>query len=433
MRTAHAMARGGMYDQLAGGFARYAVDASWVVPHFEKMLYDNALLARAYLHLWRLTGDALCRRVAHETCAFLIRDLGTPQGGFASALDADTDGVEGLTYAWTPGWLVDVLDVQDGTWAAALLEVTAQGTFEHGSSTLQLLQDPDDAARWASVRERLLLARGARPQPGRDDKVVAVWNGYAVAALAEASHLLGEPGWLDAATRCAELLHGTHLVEGRLRRVSRDGRVGAPMGVLEDHGGVADGYLALHQATGDAAWLTRAGVLLDLAITHFGDDATACGFHDTADDAEQLVVRPADPTDNATPSGASALAAALVAYAALTGSMPHREAAERALAGAASMVRQVPRFAGWWWATAEAVLAGPLEVAVLDAPELAAVARRGTSPGMVVVVDADSPLTVDRSGPAAYVCSSGVCQLPTTDAGRLAEQVGALPAEASRA
>src|SRR5215211_6115717 len=174
--TGERMARGGIYDQLAGGFARYSVDAQWVVPHFEKMLYDNAQLLRLYTHLWRSTGSALARRVADETAAFLIRDLGTPEGGFASALDADTDGEEGLTYVWTREQIGDEL-------LADLLGVTETGTFEHGTSVLQLRTDPEDAARWAAARADLLARRQARPQLARDDKVVAAWNGLAIAAL----------------------------------------------------------------------------------------------------------------------------------------------------------------------------------------------------------------------------------------------------------
>src|SRR6185312_9455277 len=168
-RTLEAMARGGIYDQLAGGFARYSVDADWVVPHFEKMLYDNALLLRVYLHLWRATGEPWARRVADETAGFLLRDLATPEGGLASALDADTEGVEGLTYVWTPAQLVEVLGPDDGRWAAEQLSVTGQGTFEHGTSTLQRLREPDDVDRLDDVRRRLLAARARRPQPARDD------------------------------------------------------------------------------------------------------------------------------------------------------------------------------------------------------------------------------------------------------------------------
>src|SRR5690242_13627231 len=256
--TAEAMARAGLYDQLAGGFSRYAVDAGWVVPHFGKMLYDNALLLRVYLHLWRETGSALARRVVVGTAEFLRRDLRTAEGGFASALDADADGVEGLTYVWSPDELAAVLG-GDAAWAAGLLGVTAAGTFEHGRSTLQLRDDPDDPARWEDVRSRLLAARAARPQPARDDKVVASWNGLAVAALAEAGALLERPEWLADAEAAANLLLDLHLVDGRLRRTSRNGEVGPHAGVLEDYANAADGLLALHQATGAPRWLAEAG------------------------------------------------------------------------------------------------------------------------------------------------------------------------------
>jgi uncharacterized protein YyaL (SSP411 family) len=228
--TCERMARGGIYDQLAGGFARYSVDGQWVVPHFEKMLYDNALLVRVYLHLFRATGSPAARRVATDTADFLLADLRTPQGGFASALDADTDGVEGLTYVWTPGQLRDVLADEDGAWVAELLEVTPAGTFEGGASTLQMPRDPTDVPRWLRVRARLLAARHARPQPARDDKVVAAWNGLAIAALAECGALLDRPDYVQAAVTAADLLLDLHLVDGRLRRTSRAGIVG---GVIE--------------------------------------------------------------------------------------------------------------------------------------------------------------------------------------------------------
>jgi uncharacterized protein YyaL (SSP411 family) len=292
--TAEQMARGGLYDQLAGGIARYSVDASWTVPHFEKMLYDNALLLRLYAHLARVPGprQRLGRRVAEETAAFLLRDLRTPDGGFASALDADTDGVEGLTYAWTPSHLVEVLGESDGAWAAALLRVTPSGTFEHGSSTLQLPVDPDDPARWERVRAALLAARNRRPQPARDDKVVTAWNGMAVQALAEAGAALGHTDWVAAAGEAADLLLSLHVVDGRLRRSSRDGAVGAAAGVLEDYAFLVEALLALHQATGAAHRLARAVELLDLTLAHFADPAEPGSFFDTADDAEALLHRP---------------------------------------------------------------------------------------------------------------------------------------------
>ena len=415
--TCAAMACGGMYDQLAGGFARYSVDATWTVPHFEKMLYDNALLLRVYLHWWRATGSATAHRVAVETGEFLLRDLRTPEGGFASALDADTDGVEGLTYAWTPAQLHEVLGESDGAWAVAQLDVT--GTFEHGSSVLQRRTEPDDLPRYERVRAALLQARDDRPQPGRDDKVVTAWNGLAVAALAEGGVLLDRPLWTTAAERCADLLRDLHLVGDRLLRTSRDGTAGSAGGVLEDYADLAEGLLALYQVTGDASRLADAGGLLEVVLQHFGDGRG--GFYDTADDAEQLVRRPQDPTDGATPGGTSAAAQALLTYAAITGSARHRTAAEAVLGTLAPLLGRHARFAGWGLAAAEALLAGPAEVVVLDRPDPLRVARLGTSPGAVVVTG--GPLAQGRPTGAAYVCRGYVCELPTTDAEHLREQL----------
>ena len=413
--TLEAMARGGIYDQLAGGFARYSVDAQWVVPHFEKMLYDNALLLRVYLHLWRATGDEWARRVADETAAFLIRDLGTPEGGFASALDADTDGVEGLTYVWTPAQLIEVLGADDGRWAAEQFEVTPEGTFEHGASTMQRLHEPDDVARYESVRARLLAARALRPQPERDDKVVTAWNGLAIAALAEHGVLTGAEASLTAARAAAELLAGTHWVDGRLRRASRDGIAGRHAGVLEDYGDLAEGLLALHQATAEGRWLDLAGDLLDVVAEQFID---IDGWHDTAADAEALVHRPFDPADGPTPAGIAAAAGAAVGYAALAGSPRHRELGEAALSSLVRLVEQAPRAAGWAAAVGEALLAGPLEVAVSGpaGPErdaLAAAARASTSPGAVVVAgDPDAPGVPLLGGPAPRRGPAGCLRVP---------------------
>jgi uncharacterized protein YyaL (SSP411 family) len=441
--TCEAMARGGIYDQLGGGFARYSVDADWVVPHFEKMLYDNALLLRAYTHLWRATGSHLARRVALETADWMLRELRTPQGGLASALDADTDGVEGATYVWTPGQLTDVLGADDGAWAADLLSVTTAGTFEHGASTLQLRHDPADPARWQRVREALLAARNDRPQPARDDKVVAAWNGLAVAGLAEAGALLDRPDLVAAADAVADLLLSVHQVEGRLRRVSRGGVVGHPAGVLEDYADVAEGLLALFAVTGNASRLAAAGELLEVVLTQFGDGDG--GFFDTAHDAAdpQLAPlrRPQDPTDNATPSGQAAAAGALLSFAAYTGSSRHREAAEGALAVYTRLAAGHARFAGWGLAVAEAMADGPREVAVVGDPAdpatrlLHRVALAGTAPGAVVAIGhpgsatgAGVPLLADRplvdGQPAAYVCRHFTCDAPTADPDTLARALG---------
>ncbi|MFC9972769.1 thioredoxin domain-containing protein [Spirillospora sp. NPDC127200] len=422
--TLEAMARGGMYDQLGGGFARYSVDDSWVVPHFEKMLYDNALLARVYAHWWRLTGTPLARRIALETCDWMLHDLRTPQNGLASALDADSEGVEGKYYVWTPDQLREVLGEEDGGYAAGLFEVT--GTFEHGTSVLQLLRDPDDAERYDRVRRTLLAAREERVPPARDDKVVAAWNGLAIAALAECGALLDRPDLVTAARETARLLIDLHVRDGRLVRTSRDGVPGGNAGVLEDYADVAEGLLALHAVTGDAEYVAVAGTLLDTVLDRFGDGQG--GFYDTADDAERLFRRPQDPTDNATPSGQFAAAGALLSYAALTGSQRHRDAATEALSPAGLLAEKHARFAGWGLAVAEAHLAGPLEVAVVGEPgdertrALHQTALMSVSPGAVVSVGAPgsdaSPLLAGRGlvdgAPAAYVCRGFTCRLPVT-------------------
>ncbi|EHR52631.1 thioredoxin domain containing protein [Saccharomonospora marina XMU15] len=434
--TAEGMARGGIYDQLAGGFARYSVDAAWVVPHFEKMLYDNALLLRCYAHLARRTSSALATRVAAETAEFLLRDLRTQEGGFAASLDADTEGVEGLTYVWTPAQLVEVLGPEDGSWAAEVFRVTEEGTFEHGASTLQLPRDPDETARWLRVSTALLEARNGRPQPSRDDKVVTAWNGLAITALAEAGVALERPDWVEAAVSAAELLLDRHLVDARLRRSSRGGVVGEAAGVLEDYACLAEGLLAVHQASGESVWLTQATLLLDTALELFSDDELPGAFHDTAADAEALVHRPSDPTDNATPSGASALAGALLTASALAGpdrAGEYRQACERALDRAGTIVAQAPRFAGHWLSVAEALLAGPVQVAVVG-PDAAArsdllveAAREVHGGGVVLAGPPEAggvPLLADRplvdGNAAAYVCHGYVCERPVTTPQRLA-------------
>ncbi|MGW0595809.1 thioredoxin domain-containing protein [Streptomyces sp. NPDC002776] len=440
--TCERMARGGIYDQLGGGFSRYSVDREWTVPHFEKMLYDNALLCRVYAHLWRSTGSGLARRVALETADFMVGELRTAEGGFASALDADSDDgtgkhVEGAYYVWTPQQLREVLG-EDAELAAQYFGVTEEGTFEEGSSVLQLPQQEGvfDAEKVAGVRARLLAARAGRPAPGRDDKVVAAWNGLAIAALAETGAYFDRPDLVEAAVCAADLLVRLHLDEhAQLARTSKDGQVGANAGVLEDYADVAEGFLALASVTGEGVWLEFAGFLLDHVLTRFVD-AESGALYDTAVDAERLIRRPQDPTDNAAPSGWTAAANALLSYAAQTGSEPHRSAAERALGVVKALGPRVPRFIGWGLAAAEARLDGPREIAVvgpsLDDPATRTLHRTallGTAPGAVVAVGApesdELPLLAGRplvgGEPAAYVCRNFTCDAPTTDPERLRE------------
>ncbi|MEV6173240.1 thioredoxin domain-containing protein [Streptomyces sp. NPDC051954] len=438
--TCERMARGGIYDQLGGGFSRYSVDREWVVPHFEKMLYDTALLCRVYAHLWRATGSELARRVALETADFMVRELRTNEGGFASALDADSDDgsgkhVEGAYYVWTPDQLSEVLG-EDADLAAHYFGVTEEGTFEEGSSVLQLPQREGvfDAAKVDSIKQRLLVARGNRPAPGRDDKVVAAWNGLAIAALAETGAYFDRPDLIEAAVGAGDLLVRLHLDDhAQIARTSKDGRVGANAGVLEDYADVAEGFLALASVTGEGVWLEFAGFLLDHVLARFVDPESGALF-DTASDAERLIRRPQDPTDNAAPSGWTAAAGALLSYAAQTGAEPHRAAAERALGVVKALGPRVPRFIGWGLAVAEALLDGPKEVAVVG-PSLDDEATRalhrtallGTAPGAVIAVGTpesdELPLLKGRplvqGEPAAYVCRNFTCDAPTTDVERL--------------
>ncbi|MER7310184.1 thioredoxin domain-containing protein [Streptomyces halstedii] len=440
--TCAAMARGGIYDQLGGGFARYSVDREWVVPHFEKMLYDNALLCRVYAHLWRATGSGLARRVALETADFMVRELRTAEGGFASALDADSeDGqgrhVEGAYYVWTPAQLREVLGEEDAAFAAGYFGVSDEGTFEEGSSVLRLVRSgrDEDPARVADVRARLLAARGTRVRPERDDKVVAAWNGLAVAALAETGAYFDRPDLIERATEAADLLVRVHMGDtARLCRTSRDGRAGDNAGVLEDYGDVAEGFLALASVTGEGAWLDFAGFLLDIVLERFTGEHGQ--LYDTADDAERLIRRPQDPTDSATPAGWTAAAGALLSYAAHTGSEAHRTAAEGALGVVKALGPKAPRFIGWGLAVAEALLDGPREVAVAGpvGGELHRAALLGRAPGAVVAAGeapeggAEFPLLVDRprvdGAPAAYVCRHFVCDAPATDVTELERKLG---------
>ncbi len=414
-QTCERMARGGMYDQLAGGFARYSVDGQWVIPHFEKMLYDNALLLDVYTQWWAITEEPLARRVAIETADFLLAELRTPEGGFASALDADTEGEEGLYYVWSPDELRQLLG-EDADWVIELCSVT--GTFEHGTSVLQLRRDPVDTTRWHNVQAVLRDARRARTYPGRDDKVVAAWNGLAITALARAGVVLEKPEYVEAAVAAAGLVRDVHLDEsGILHRTSRDGKVGTAHGVLEDYAAFAQACLVLLGVTGDGSWLDLAQTLLDRVLEQFVADGA---FYDTAADAEALVWRPQDATDNASPSGVSLAAEALTTLASVTGSARYEDAAQRALQASSAIAARAPRFAGRALAVAETIASGPLEIAVIgDSAELLRVAVKDAPWGTAVATGlpgSEVPLLAGRDlvkgEPAAYVCQKFTCRLP---------------------
>ncbi len=426
-RTLEAMARGGMYDQLGGGFARYSVDNRWDVPHFEKMLYDNALLLRVYLHWWRQSGAPLAARVARETADFILRELGTAEGGFASALDADSEGEEGTFYVWTPDQLTAALGEDDGDYAVSVFGVGQRGNFEHGTSTLRLDADPPDWDRHLKVVDQLMRSRDSRVRPARDDKVVASWTGLAIAALAEAGVLLDEPRYLDATRAGGRLLVDVHLDDtGALRRVSRDGRAGTPAGVLDDYACVAEGFLALYGATGEAEWYEHARDLTRQIEERFSDGKG--GFFDTASDAEVLLKRPQDASDNAYPSGQGMTSSVLVSMFGLTGDDAYRVAAETLLGRLSGLASQAPRFAGQTLSSIEGLLDGPRQVAVVGAADDArrtALVRAAFAlphPGMVVATGDGETAPVSllehhaliNGKPTAYACHHFVCALPVS-------------------
>ena len=419
----------------AGGFARYSVDAGWVVPHFEKMLYDNALLLRVYTALVARdrvaagpTGGPGDRRLDAPRAAR------PPRAASPRRSTPTPTASRALTYVWTPAQLVEVLGPDDGAWAAGLLQVTPTGTFEHGASTLQLLLDPDDEARWDRVRRCACSRLATRaPQPARDDKVVAAWNGLAIAALAETGALLDRPDLVAAAAAPPTCCCGVHVVGGRLRRVSRDGAVGAPRGVLEDYADVAEGLLALFAVTGDARWLGPRRRTARRRARRGSSDGRG-GFFDTADDARRGAVgarrrrtRPTTPT----PAGLVGRRRRPARLCGLHRLGPHREAAEAALGVYAPARPAHARFAGWGLAVAEALVDGPREVAVVGAAgdpatrAMQSVALRGTAPGAAVAVGDPRRGPGGRRGtlldhrplvggrPAAYVCRHFTCAAPT--------------------
>jgi uncharacterized protein YyaL (SSP411 family) len=438
-KTLTAMARGGIYDQLGGGFARYSVDANWVVPHFEKMLYDNALLLRVYTLWWKVTGSSLAKRIVQETAEFMLRELRTADGGFASALDADSEGTEGAFYVWTPETVTNLLGDANGAWACSLLKVTPSGTFENGFSTLQLLVDPDDDSRWAEIRHTLFAARELRSRPQLDDKIVASWNGLAIAALSEAGVIFDQSSWVAAAESAAELLANVHLGHhgaNRLTRTSRNGVAGSNWGVLDDYANVAEGFLALYQVTANERWFDFAGHLLEAVTKNFSDGSNGYFYTDAA--APGLVQRPKNIYDNAEPSGWFALAKALITHSALTGSTEYRALAESALVPVRKMAGTSPMSIGWGLVATQSLLCGPEQAVIIGTDtderrnQFVWEAWKSSKPGSVIVFGGPNaktsvPLLWDRpmlgDGPTAYLCREFICEQPTNDQTAFQEQL----------
>jgi uncharacterized protein YyaL (SSP411 family) len=407
--TLDGMRTGGMYDLVGGGFHRYSVDPQWLVPHFEKMLYDNALLIPAYLHAFVLTGEPSYRGVVEDTIEYALRELRLGGGGFASAQDADTDGVEGLTFTWTAEELAEAV----GPGREDLLQ-----PFEHGRSILRGRLGAEERARLFEVRER-------RPKPLRDDKAIAAWNGLMLAALAEAGRRLDRADWLEAARELAEFLLGPLSDDGRLHRTWRGG-VAKGTGYLEDYANVAHGLYELHVATGELRWLYEAHRLALLAVELFADDELG-GFFLTPSDGEQLVARQKDLDDNPTPSGNSMLAFVLLRLARIWGD----DELERRAVGVLRLVRdvipQAPSAFGWALCALDLHLSPPREIAIVGGPDsdVARAALRGLDSNAVVAFGPadDVPLLAGKTRvegrPAVFVCERFACRAPVTDAALL--------------
>ena len=426
LHTLRAMAGAGMYDQIGGGFARYSVDERWLVPHFEKMLYDNALLARAYLHGWQVSGEERFRRVCEETLDWALRELRQDEGGFASALDADSEGVEGKFYVWTLEEVRDVLgDLADT--AIAAFGMTGAGNWEGVNIPVRATSDPPELPE---IRERLYAARAQRVWPGLDDKRLTAWNALMVSALADAGAVLGRPDYLDAAVGCAEFLTTTMRgADGRLLRTYNRGQAKLA-GYLEDHAFLLEALLTLYEATFDPRWFTEARALADTLLEHFADPEHG-GFFSTADDHEVLVARRKDMEDTPIPSGGAAAAYGLLRLAALTGEARYEEAGVGHLRLLHTVAPEHPTAFGHVLRALDFHLAPVKEVALVgeDVGPLAAVVRSELRPYLVLAGGSgDVPLLEGREPvdgrAAAYVCERFACQRPVTAPGELRELLG---------
>ena len=447
--TLDLMAEGGIYDQIGGGFHRYSTDAFWLVPHFEKMLYDNALLVRLYLHAYQITGTPLYKRIAEETLDYVTREMTGPLGGFYSAQDADSEGVEGMFFVWTPQELAAVLEGADCDLLSRYYGVTGEGNFE-GKTILSVETDEASLAAEAGMSEeklrealkrsrtRLFDERERRVHPGRDDKIITSWNGLMLAAFAEAGAVLGRTDLLDAARKNAGFVLDRMRLDGRLLRSFKDGQAKLN-GYLEDYAFLADALLVLHEATLEARWLKEAIDLADGMVDLFWDEV-AGQLYDTGRDHEELVIRPRDISDNAIPSGSSMAASVLLRLAVITGSSDHARRATASLRSMREFMGRAPMGSGHWLGALDFYLSTPKEIAIVggvgeaDTSALLSEVHRRFLPNSVVVGSAGDdglpnglPLLEGRdrlNGAAtAYVCENYACQLPTGDPGILAEQL----------
>jgi len=429
LQTLRSMAGGGIFDQVGGGFARYSVDAQWRVPHFEKMLYDNALLARALVHGYQAGGDELLRRTAEETLDWTLREMRAPEGGFYSALDADSEGVEGKYYVWTLAELRDALG-EDADAAIAWFGATEHGNFD-GANVLESRGPEPPAEQRERIRATLLEVRSARVRPGLDDKRLASWNALMIAALADAGAVLGREDYLDAAREAAAfVLDRMRGPDGRLLRTFNAG-VARLAAYLEDHAFLLEAMLALYEATFEERWFTTARGLADTIVARFADPERG-GFYSTADDHERLITRRKDLEDSPIPAGGSSAALGLLRLSALSGEQRYEDAAAGQLALLHEVAVRHPSGFGHLLQAIDFHLAPRREVALAGDPEgvaeLAAVVREVRRPHVVLAGGPGDgstavPLMEQRTPvdgrAAAYVCERFACRMPVTDAGEL--------------
>ncbi|HET6659856.1 MAG TPA: thioredoxin domain-containing protein [Rubrobacter sp.] len=449
--TCRQMANGGIYDQLGGGFSRYSVDGYWLVPHFEKMLYDNALLSRLYLETYQATGNALYRRIAEETLDYVLRDMTSEEGGFYSAEDADSEGEEGKFYVWTPDELEAALDPDEARLAVRYWDVTERGNFE-GKNILHVARPPEAVADefgvspeelWASIagiRAKLFAVREERVRPGRDEKILAAWNGLMLRSFALAARVTGREDYREAAIENATFIVEKLIEDGRIHRSYKDGRARFN-GYLEDYAMVADGLVALYEATFETRWLVEADALLDAVSELFWDEEKRA-FYDTPADHEELVTRPRDVYDNAAPSGTSVATEVLLKLALFLDRSDYRQRAEDVLDELAGGMEKVPSGFGRLLCALDLSISETREIAIVGDPEaqdtrvLLETVYAGYLPNKVVAgrgPDDDEaggliPLLAQRparEGKAtAYVCVHYACQTPTTDPEELSRQLG---------
>jgi uncharacterized protein len=449
--TCRQMANGGIYDQLGGGFSRYSVDGYWLVPHFEKMLYDNALLSRLYLETYQATGDAFYRRIAEETLDYVLRDMTSEEGGFYSAEDADSEGEEGKFYVWTPEELEAALDPDEARLAVRYWDVTERGNFE-GKNILHVARPPEAVAdefgvspeelwaRIAGIRAKLFAVREERVRPGRDEKILAAWNGLMLRSFALAARVTGREDYREAAIENATFIVEKLIEDGRIHRSYKDGRARFN-GYLEDYAMVADGLVALYEATFETRWLVEADALLDAVSELFWDEEKRA-FYDTPADHEELVTRPRDVYDNAAPSGTSVATEVLLKLALFLDRSDYRQRAEDVLDELAGGMEKVPSGFGRLLCALDLSISETREVAIVGDPEaqdtrvLLETVYAGYLPNKVVAgrgPDDDEaggliPLLAQRparEGKAtAYVCVTYACQTPTTDPEELSRQLG---------